>query len=120
VAQASDAICPVSFHWGAPLELETKFGEELNGAINVFHHDADVVHTLDRHDVSLASNVLGMPRRAGCVAARRRRRTTTRCQPSREIHPQNSLTAVATHELINRRVPSGLIVRAQGIPICLT
>src|SRR5258706_5629006 len=57
VAQSSDAICPVSFDWGAPLELEAKFGEEFNGGVDVFYHDADVVHTLDRHDVSLASNV---------------------------------------------------------------
>src|SRR5687767_11829183 len=56
VAQSSDAICPVSFDWGAPLELEAKFGEELNGGVDVFYHDADVVHPLDRHDVSLASN----------------------------------------------------------------
>src|SRR6185295_5598077 len=56
VAQSSDAICPISFDWGTPLELETKFGEELNGGIKIFHHDADVVHTLDRHDGSLASN----------------------------------------------------------------
>src|SRR5687767_13898235 len=56
VAQSRDAICPISFVWGAPLELETKFGEELNGGIKVFHHNADVVHTLDRHDVPLASN----------------------------------------------------------------
>ncbi|MDR4479683.1 MAG: hypothetical protein R3B37_08075 [Nitrospira sp.] len=41
--------------WGAPLEFEAKFGDELNGGINVFYHDADVVHTLDRHDASLAS-----------------------------------------------------------------
>jgi hypothetical protein len=34
-----------------PLELEAKLGEERNGGIDVFHHDADVVHTLDRHDV---------------------------------------------------------------------
>src|SRR5262245_46852845 len=54
VVQSSDAICPVSFDWGATLELETKFGEELNGGIDVFHHDADVVYSLDRHDVSLA------------------------------------------------------------------
>src|SRR5205809_1764004 len=56
VAQSSDAICPVSFDWCAPLQLEAKFGEELNGGVDVFYHDADVVHTLDRHDVSLASN----------------------------------------------------------------
>src|SRR5262245_39661590 len=56
VAQSCDAICPVSFDSGAPLELEAKFGEELNGGVDVFYHDADVVHTLDRHDVSLASN----------------------------------------------------------------
>src|SRR5882762_8196447 len=71
VAQSSDAICPVSFDWGAPLELEAKFGEELNGGVDVFYHDADVVHTLDRHDVSLASNVAYQPRRglraAGCM-----------------------------------------------------
>src|SRR5262249_46621535 len=58
VAQSGDAICPVSFDLGAPLELEAKFGEELNGGIDVFYRDADVVHTLDRHDVSLASNLL--------------------------------------------------------------
>src|ERR671911_672520 len=64
VAQSSDAVCPVSFDWSAPLELEAEFGEELNGGIDVFYHDADVVHTLDRHDVSLASNAktLGGPR----------------------------------------------------------
>src|SRR5262245_59526474 len=55
VAQSSDAVCPVSLDWGASLELEAKFGEELNGGIHVFDNDADVVHTLDRHDVSLAS-----------------------------------------------------------------
>src|SRR6185503_20100623 len=54
VAQSSDAICPGSFDGGAPLELEAKLGEELNGGVDVFYHDADVVHTLDRHDVSLA------------------------------------------------------------------
>src|SRR5687767_8583596 len=68
VAQSSDAVCPVSFDWGAPLELEAEFGEELNGGVDVFYHDADVVHTLDRHDVSLASNAednvrLGAPAR---------------------------------------------------------
>jgi hypothetical protein len=56
VAQSGDAICPVSFNCGTPFEIETKFGEELNGGIDVFHHDADVVHTHDCHDVSLASN----------------------------------------------------------------
>src|SRR5687768_15789910 len=56
VAQSGDAVCPVSFDWGAPLELEAEFGEELNGGVDVFYHDADVVHTPDRHDVSLASN----------------------------------------------------------------
>src|SRR5882672_5576628 len=52
VAQSSDATCPVSFDWGAPLEREAKFAEELNGGVDVFYHDADVVHTPDRHDVS--------------------------------------------------------------------
>src|SRR5207237_276706 len=60
-AQSSDAICPVSFDWGAPLELEAKFGEELNRGVNVFYHDADVVHTLDRHDAP--------PRLTCCSAA---------------------------------------------------
>ena len=29
-------------------------GRARNGGIDVFDHDADVIHTLDRHDVSLA------------------------------------------------------------------
>src|SRR6185369_13580644 len=68
VAQSSDATCPISFDWGTPLELETKFGEELNGGIKVFHHDADVVHTLDRHDGSLASNVRSRRRAPGWMS----------------------------------------------------
>src|SRR4029077_6464834 len=52
--QSRDAIGPVSLDGGPPLELEAKFGEERNGGIDVFHHNAHVVHTLDRHDVSLA------------------------------------------------------------------
>src|SRR4051812_11931200 len=51
VAQSSDAIRPLSFDRSAPLELEAKFGEELDGSFDVGDHDADVVHTLDRHDV---------------------------------------------------------------------
>jgi hypothetical protein len=40
---------------GAPFEFEAKLGEELDRGIKVFYHDANVVHPLDRHDVSLAS-----------------------------------------------------------------
>jgi len=49
VAQSGDAICPVSFNCGTPLEIETKFGEEPNAGIDVFHHDADVVHSFKHH-----------------------------------------------------------------------
>jgi hypothetical protein len=54
-AQPGDAIRPVSLDRGATLELETEFGEKLDGGIEVLHHDADVVHALDRHDASSAS-----------------------------------------------------------------
>src|SRR5688572_29828100 len=64
VAQSGDAICPVSFDWGAPLELEAELGEELDGGIEVFHHDAYVVHALDRHDDSPASNLSALQPRS--------------------------------------------------------
>src|SRR6266498_2877265 len=51
-----DIDAAIGFFTEFPLELEAKFGEEPNGGVDVFYHDADVVHTLDRHDVSLASN----------------------------------------------------------------
>ena len=50
-AQAGDPVGPVAFDRGAPLEREAKLGEERNGSVEVFHHDADVVHSRDRHDV---------------------------------------------------------------------
>src|SRR6185436_11784326 len=53
VAQSGDSVCPASFNWSTSLELETKFGEEFNGGIEVLHHDTDVVHALDRHDPAL-------------------------------------------------------------------
>src|SRR3954470_10977695 len=84
-AQSGNAICPVSCHRGAPLELETKFGEELNGGINVFHHDADVVHAPDRHDVSLASTS------AFCSTARAAKQATSaaslRIHTAQALHP---------------------------------
>ena len=38
----------------APFEFETELGEELDGVIEGFHHDADVVHPLKRHAAILA------------------------------------------------------------------
>src|SRR2546422_10812606 len=80
VAQSSAAICPVSFDWGAPLELEAEFGEELNGGVDVFYHDADVVHTLDRHDVSLSANGLAL-------SGRRSRSAQAACSAARSLWP---------------------------------
>jgi hypothetical protein len=57
---------PVSFDRRAPLEPQAKFGEKLNGGIQVFHHDADIVHAFDRHAVSLGS---GGPTFIGCGRA---------------------------------------------------
>lgn len=36
---------------------EAKFREELDGGIDVLHHDADAIHSLDRHGVCFASHV---------------------------------------------------------------
>src|SRR6185436_19804791 len=78
-AHSGDATGPFAFDGHSAFERKAELGEELNGGIDVFHHDADVVHTLDSQDVSLASNVRVLPRRAERGAARWRRRTTTRC-----------------------------------------
>jgi len=52
--QAGDTLGPVAFNRHTPFQL----GEEGNGGVHVFYHDARVVHALDRHDVSLASAYL--------------------------------------------------------------
>src|SRR5205814_2526810 len=78
-AHSGDAAGPFAFDRHAAFEGKAEFGKELNGGIDVFHHDADVVHTLDRHDVSLASNVPVLPRGARRVAASLTPRTTTGC-----------------------------------------
>jgi hypothetical protein len=57
-AHSGDAAGPFAFDGHAAFKGKAEFGEELNGGIDVFHYDADVVHTLDCHDVSLASNVI--------------------------------------------------------------
>src|SRR5215510_2184958 len=54
--KSGDAPGPFSFDQGSPFQPEAKFGEELDGGIDVFHHDADVVRTVDCHAVSLTSN----------------------------------------------------------------
>src|SRR6187397_1606260 len=55
-AHSGDAASPFVFDGHAAFEGKAEFSEELNGGIDVFHYDADVVHTLNCHDVSLASN----------------------------------------------------------------
>src|SRR5690606_298448 len=47
--QSGDALRPVSLDRGAPFELEAELGEELDGGVEVFHDDADVVHPFDGH-----------------------------------------------------------------------
>jgi hypothetical protein len=46
-AHSGDAAGPFAFDGHAAFERKAELGEELNGGIDVFHHDADVVHTLD-------------------------------------------------------------------------
>src|SRR6185503_19779363 len=55
-AHSGDAAGPFAFDGHAALEGQAELGEERDGGIEVFHHDADVVHTLDRDDASLASS----------------------------------------------------------------
>jgi hypothetical protein len=51
-AHSDDTAGPFAFDGHAAFEGKAELNEELNGGINVFHHDADIVHTLDCHDVS--------------------------------------------------------------------
>lgn len=55
VAQARDAVGPVPRDGGTPLEFEAQFDEERNRGIEVFDHDADVVHALDGHEALVLS-----------------------------------------------------------------
>src|SRR5947209_12264091 len=49
VAQSSDALCPLAFYHGSPFELEAELSEKRDCGIEGFHHDADVVHSFQRH-----------------------------------------------------------------------
>src|SRR5690606_6141481 len=57
--KSGDAPSPFTFDHGSPFELEPKFVEELDSGIDIFHHDPDVIHSLDCHVVSLAFNDKG-------------------------------------------------------------
>src|SRR5207344_1751750 len=48
-AHSGDTAGPLTFEGHAAFENKAELGEELNGGIDVFHHDADVVHTNDGH-----------------------------------------------------------------------
>jgi hypothetical protein len=71
VAQSGDATCPVPFDQAAPLELEAKFGEEINGGVDVFYDDADVVHALDCHVAPWRSTLSRLARLAFCTSRAR-------------------------------------------------
>src|SRR5437762_5534712 len=49
VAQSRDAPCPHAFYHGSPFELEAELSEKRDSGIEGFHHDADVVHSFQRH-----------------------------------------------------------------------
>jgi len=71
-AHSGDATGPFTIDGHAAFEGKAEFSEKLNCCIDVFHHDADVVHTLDFHDVSLVTNRrwggLNFWGRHGCTA----------------------------------------------------
>src|SRR5581483_1922469 len=54
VAQSRDTPGPLTFDHGATFELKTKLGEKIDGRIEGFDHDADVVHSLESHTKSLS------------------------------------------------------------------
>jgi hypothetical protein len=54
-AHSCNAAGPFFFDRHAAFKGKAEFDEELYRGINVFHHDADVVHTLDCHEVSVVS-----------------------------------------------------------------
>ena len=54
-AHSGDAAGPFAFDGHSAFEREAELGEERNGGIEVFHHDADVVHTLDGHEAPAQS-----------------------------------------------------------------
>ena len=49
VVKSGDASCPLSLYRASSFELEAQLGEESDGGFERFHHDANVVHSLDRH-----------------------------------------------------------------------
>jgi TetR/AcrR family transcriptional repressor of bet genes len=49
MAKPRHTPCPLTFNKGSSFELEAQLDEELDGGIERFHHDADVVHALESH-----------------------------------------------------------------------
>lgn len=52
-ADSGDTAGPFALDGHAAFEGKAEFGEEVDGGIEVFHHDADVVHALDCHVSSI-------------------------------------------------------------------
>ena len=60
LTQPGDAPGPLSFNRGAAFESQAELDEKWDDGIERFYHDADVVHTLYGHDVSLVPNSLNL------------------------------------------------------------
>ena len=58
VTQAGDAARPLALDYALPDKLHAEFAEERNGSVEVFDHDADVVH-LQSHEHTSAVDPCG-------------------------------------------------------------
>ena len=65
VAHPSNAASLLTFNGHATFKNEAEFNKERDGRIEVFHHDADVVHTLDCHAGTLGMGLTGHTRTPG-------------------------------------------------------
>src|SRR5690606_15255707 len=76
-AYSRHAARPVPFDARAALEDEAELGEKRDGRIEVFHHDADVIHPLDRHDDSFPASAqsAGAEIERAAAPSKRRRKT---------------------------------------------
>jgi hypothetical protein len=61
VAHTGHTAGPFAFDGHPPFQGQAEFGEEDDGGIEVFHHDADVLHADDSH-ASTSLSVGAVPR----------------------------------------------------------
>ena len=107
-----------SIDHGSPFELEAQLGEKGDSGIKRFHHDADVVHPLNRHAAISVRKIIGVREAAGSGVRASGWTSVQRCPLTIRQDPRVARAIGKVGELLSEEIAGAARCRLAWAEMC--